>query len=380
MSILAGVSQCAMLHRGGEAEIYKVVSQGREYALKWYAAGVRFDAASIEAVSQVHDRGVYRVRETGEMADSSVSMMNDAYALLFPEGGSETARREGSRWNILRLTPEMLVSRGGGTSTRLDRMYAMATLAQTSAESAKTTGWHKGAQTGGRPTIGGTNLREQYRRDATADPEGRRGPVSTRPNTGRRGTGPDLLPGSSLRTIADSGDGVPGAWMYLNSWYVIGPFPNPNRVNVTRKFPPESVVDLNATYVGRDGQTVRWVFTQARSVSPLNPGWSHRRAEVVPRNATEFGIWYGYTEVRVDNDCWLWLAVGSDDRSDMWVNGVQVWGSVNERKEWHIDESVSKEPIFFHAGVNAVLFRLENGPGPTGFSVCLSPADEPPPL
>ena len=68
MSILAGVSQCAMLHRGGEAEIYKVVSQGREYALKWYAAGVRFDAASIEAISQVHDRGVYRVRETGEKA------------------------------------------------------------------------------------------------------------------------------------------------------------------------------------------------------------------------------------------------------------------------------------------------------------------------
>ena len=32
------------------------------------------------------------------------------------------------------------------------------------------------------------------------------------------------------------------------------------------------------------------------------------------------------------------------------------------------------------AGVNTVLFRLENGPGPTGFSVCLSPADEPPPL
>ena len=68
MSILAGVSQCAMLHRGGEAEIYKVVSQGREYALKWYAAGVKFDSASIEAISQVHDRGVYRVRETGEKA------------------------------------------------------------------------------------------------------------------------------------------------------------------------------------------------------------------------------------------------------------------------------------------------------------------------
>ena len=68
MSILAGVSQCAMLHRGGEAEIYKVVSQGREYALKWYAAGVKFDAAAIEALPRVHDRGVYRVRETGEKA------------------------------------------------------------------------------------------------------------------------------------------------------------------------------------------------------------------------------------------------------------------------------------------------------------------------
>ena len=320
------------------------------------------------------------VRETGEMADSSVSMMNDAYAILFPEGGNDAVKREGSRWDIRRLTPEMLSGRDGGASSRLDRMYAMATLAQSSAESAKATGWHKGAQMGGRPSVGGANLREQYRRDATASPEGRHGPVSTRPNTGRRGMGKDLLPGSSLRTVSDSGDGVPGSWMYLNSWYVIGPFPNPNRVNVTRKFPPESVVDLNATYVGRDGETVRWVFTQARSVSPLNPGWSFRRAEVVPRNATEFGIWYGYTEVRVDHDCWLWLAVGSDDRSDMWVNGVQVWGSVNERKEWHIDESVSKEPIFFHAGVNAVLFRLENGPGPTGFSVCLSPAEEPPPL
>ena len=68
MSILAGASKCALLHRGGEAEIYRVVSQGRAYALKWYAAGVKFDSGVIEAVSQVHDRSVYRVHETGEKA------------------------------------------------------------------------------------------------------------------------------------------------------------------------------------------------------------------------------------------------------------------------------------------------------------------------
>ena len=68
MSILAGVSRCATLHRGGEAEIFKVVSQGKEYALKWYAAGVKFDSGVIESVSQVHDRSVYHVRETGEKA------------------------------------------------------------------------------------------------------------------------------------------------------------------------------------------------------------------------------------------------------------------------------------------------------------------------
>ena len=68
MSVLAGVERCVLLHEGGEARIYKVYSGSKAYALKWYAAGVRFDAASIEAVSQVHDRGVYRVRETGEKA------------------------------------------------------------------------------------------------------------------------------------------------------------------------------------------------------------------------------------------------------------------------------------------------------------------------
>ena len=319
------------------------------------------------------------VRETGEMADASVSMMSDALSLLFSEGREDAVRRDGARRSILRLTPEMLAGRDGGSSARLGRMYEMASLNDRLAEQAKANGWRQGARTGGAAS-GGGNHRERYLRDASAGPAGRREQIVRVGGPGRHGERDDLLPGSVLRTAAGSGDGIPGAWMYLHSWYVIGPFPNPNRVNVTRKFPPESVVDLNATYPGRDGKTLRWEFTQARSVSPINPGWAHRRAEVVPNNAIEYGIWYGYTEVRVDRDCELWLAVGSDDRSDMWVNGEQVWSSVSQRKEWHIDESISERPIFFHAGVNTVLFRLENGPGPTGFSVCLSPADEPPPL
>ncbi len=57
----------------------------------------------------------------------------------------------------------------------------------------------------------------------------------------------DLLPGNRLSVSDKPSDGLPARWAYVKSWHVIGPFPNPDRVNLRRKFPPESVIDLAAT-------------------------------------------------------------------------------------------------------------------------------------
>ena len=190
----------------------------------------------------------------------------------------------------------------------------------------------------------------------------------------RPGTGKDLLPGNILSTDETS-RGTPGNWMYLASWWVIGPFPNPDRVNLTRKFPPESVVDLDAAYEGRDG-LVRWQFVQARNA--FRKDQLHLRSEVSPPGSPEYTIWYGWTKLVVDRECDVWLAAGSDDRSDVWVNGMKVWAIGNELKLWSINEGYRR--VHLKEGANEILVRVENGHWNCGFSICVSPHDEPPPL
>ena len=185
---------------------------------------------------------------------------------------------------------------------------------------------------------------------------------------------PELVGGNVIRFTEDtSKDGIPAKWMYVQDWYVIGPFPNPDRVNLRRKFPPESVVDLDATYVGKDGRTIKWEFIQARNATPKESWRSDLKPEVVPLNAAEYEIWYAYAEVFSDIACDRWIAVGSDDRSDIWINDVPVWGSSNKLKQWRVDEGYRR--IHLNKGRNRILVRVENGWRSLGWSVSISLED-----
>ena len=185
---------------------------------------------------------------------------------------------------------------------------------------------------------------------------------------------PELVGGNVIRFTEDaSKDGIPAKWMYVQDWYVIGPFPNPDRVNLRRKFPPESVVDLDATYVGKDGRTIKWEFMQARNATPKESWRSDLKPEVVPLNAAEYEIWYAYAEVFSDIACDRWIAVGSDDRSDIWINDVPVWGSSNKLKQWRVDEGYRR--IHLNKGRNRILVRVENGWMSLGWSVSISLED-----
>ncbi|MAX26057.1 MAG: hypothetical protein CMJ19_16295 [Phycisphaeraceae bacterium] len=151
--------------------------------------------------------------------------------------------------------------------------------------------------------------------------------------------------GTLGRMVTDTGD--PTEWLFVDTWYNIGPFPNPSRVNLNRKFPPESVVDLDAVYVGKDGRQIRWQFQQARKL------------QVTPIDAEEYGIWYAYTELYFQKDMDLWIAVGSDDKANIWVNGLPVWISGDQLKNWSPNEGYRK--VAFKAGRNRILYRVENG-------------------
>ena len=60
------VAESALLHQGGEADIYKVSVKDRPYILKWYKTREAFDHETIEKVAALNVDGLYKIREYGE--------------------------------------------------------------------------------------------------------------------------------------------------------------------------------------------------------------------------------------------------------------------------------------------------------------------------
>lgn len=150
-------------------------------------------------------------------------------------------------------------------------------------------------------------------------------------------------------------DGTPAEWMFVDTWYTIGPFDNANRRNLHRKFPPETVVDLDATYVGKGDKEIHWQWVQAHA--PM----------VTPADPAEYAIYYAYTEVWCERPMDLWVAVGSDDKANVWLNGMPIWISGDQLKGWQVNEGFRK--VTFSAGRNVFLYRVENGWLNIGFSL-----------
>jgi len=223
-------------------------------------------------------------------------------------------------------------------------------------ENGEGTGGRTGAGAGG---AGGRGSKLDYQ-DLTSQEEGG---AASLPRFGDAGPGegglmPELrpdVPAVGARKI--SPDGRPGNWMFIDSWYTVGPFPNPNRVNIDREFPPDSLVDLDATYVGKDGRKVRWQFVQSDV------------PEVRPPNAEPYGIWYAYTEFYCDRSRDVIIALGTDDRGTLKINGLPVWISSKQLKGWDIDEVWRR--VHLNQGINRILYRVENGWQTMGFSLIL---------
>lgn len=318
------------------------------------------------------------VRETDNIVETVVAMMQEALEIVKPDDGAK-AEVKGAHPKVVQWLQEKDFEKRAQEEEQQKRLEQMAAVAdyQVAITAAAAENEEERAKD---LTKVAENVEEVKKNteaaDAQASPAGadpaRFRDVGTLARLDARM--PELVGGNIIRfTESASKDGIPAKWMYVQDWYVIGPFPNPDRVNLRRKFPPESVVDLDATYVGKDGRTIRWEFMQTRNSTPKEAWRSDGKAEIVPYNAEDYGIWYAYAEVFADAACDRWIAVGSDDRSDIWVNDVPVWGSSNKLKQWRIDEGYRR--IHLNKGRNRILARIENGWHALGWSVCISLED-----
>jgi hypothetical protein len=155
--------------------------------------------------------------------------------------------------------------------------------------------------------------------------------------------------------MVNSGRGA--RFIYVDRWWTIGPWPNPARRNIDKQYPPETLVDLDASYRLNSGKVLKWEYIE------------NNKARMTPAKAQQYGIWYGYTEVYFEEAMDMLIAMGTDDRGTMWINGVPVWISSTRLKGWDIDEVWRK--VHFKKGRNKILFRLENGWLWTGFSLTM---------
>jgi hypothetical protein len=168
------------------------------------------------------------------------------------------------------------------------------------------------------------------------------------------------LPAHGRKLISD-GSLEQNNWMFVDSWYIVGPFPNPNREKIDYAFPPESSIekgiDLDAVYIGWDGKPVQWLFRMANALP------------VVPHRPMDAAIWYAYTEIYAETDQERLCIFGSDDYGKAWMNGEIIFMSGKTPHPWIPDRGIKK--VQFKKGFNPVLFKLENAWGATGFSMCI---------
>ena len=146
---------------------------------------------------------------------------------------------------------------------------------------------------------------------------------------------------------------LPRHFGFLMDWQVIGPFDNRKRAGFDTVFPPETKVDLTASYEGRElkpGEktTAKWVpFTSEHQFGMVNfnkPLGMHK--EVTAYAFTEF-----HSATARDAE----IRLGCKNGWKLWCNGQPVFG----RDEYHRGAQIDqyRYPVRLKQGANAILVK-----------------------
>lgn len=165
--------------------------------------------------------------------------------------------------------------------------------------------------------------------------------------------------------------------LYLNSWYVIGPFEGKHGRALFKnyRYPPEDGVILDASYRGKEGRLLRWQYVSAQTY-PL-----------IPPDEAENAVYYGYTELMSDEAVDVIAWIGADDDGQVWLNDRQIWAGGYSDKGWFWEQiyntknsyvrdfnlTEGKRVIHLRKGRNKLFFKLSNGPSRLFFSMVLEP-------
>jgi len=152
------------------------------------------------------------------------------------------------------------------------------------------------------------------------------------------------------RELKDLGHPVqlPAVFGWLSTWKVVGPFDSTGGAGFDKVYPPETSVDLNASYAGKNGP-VRWQDLKARGdygIVDFNK----------PLGELKGVAGYAYTEFYSDQARAVEVRLGCKDAWKIWVNGQFLFG----RDEYHrgVEIDQYRLPTQLKPGRNAILVKL----------------------
>lgn len=140
----------------------------------------------------------------------------------------------------------------------------------------------------------------------------------------------------------------------LGPWYYAGPFDNTGGNGFAAAYPPESRVDLAARYTGKGGKEFGWTRKEFQDGTPQDLNLF---------GGSDATAIYLYREI-ISGPMEMPISLGSDDTLSVWLNGERI---VNENVSRAVAPDQTQPVLKLKAGKNALLLKVCNGSGPTGF-------------
>ncbi|MEM6278675.1 MAG: hypothetical protein AAF733_04300 [Verrucomicrobiota bacterium] len=141
---------------------------------------------------------------------------------------------------------------------------------------------------------------------------------------------------------------LPTQFGFLMRWHLIAPFDNTDREGFARVYSPETEINLEAVYEGKDGKEVRWesyATSDDYGMVDFNQPFSPLK-EVVG---------YAYTEFESDSEQEVELRLGCKNAWKIWVNDEFIFGRDEYHRGIRIDQYTL--PITLKPGKNTIFVK-----------------------
>jgi hypothetical protein len=142
----------------------------------------------------------------------------------------------------------------------------------------------------------------------------------------------------------------------ISRWWTLAPFDNKGDGTVDTVLPPETEpIDLAKTYVGQNGQRIRWQKKDRPADLPMNSELVLNFGDV--NNAAAYAVTWIESPVARD----AFLGVGSDDGVVVWINDERVHRNLVNRG---YEPKGDRIPVHLKAGRNKLLMKVTQTSGP----------------